>query len=157
MKKFIILSLFISLILTGCGEYSNDIYTVCEIDGDNVYVYNEDDFYKVSYNSIAPVDKILSIKEPALMLLKESGDYQFTEVIPGLYTGTLQSLSHYVDYLYTKDNCTYNITYSNSNTIQLDLTSDNYKGKISFNTSGEIRMYFINNSNKYILPPYISE
>lgn len=156
MKRIVFL-LIPLLLLTGCGYvYEDNIYTICLIDKDATYVFNDDDFFKVVDGNVITADRFIINKEPALLFKPEYGSYDFTEDIPGLYHGTFEQLEHYIMNLIDSDNCSYTIEYSDSEFIEINVHSSTYSGRLSFNIKGEIRMYFINNSGNSISPPYIN-
>ena len=155
--KLILCIIIIMLVCTGCTVEANRIYTKCKIVGDTYYCYNTDnEYYYYNGEMLVPVSGVGLRSLPALHVIPTAGDYVFTKQIPGLYTGTLTSVNHYVHYLITKLDATVEITYQDWNTVDLKVISDTVSTRIIFNIKGDVRIYAIDNSGKSINPLYIN-
>lgn len=157
MHKVLLLITSLALLLTGCTYDADRIYTVCKIDNDVTYVYSDSGVYSVSNNELVPCYDINIAKKPALKLFATDKDYSFEYVLPGLYKGTLEDVSSYVQYLTSKDSASYSIISADPNNLEIVVTSSKYSARVIYNTTGDVRVYFIDNSKNFIEPLYIIE
>ena len=157
MRKLTLLCLLLTCLITGCVPDANRVYTVCKTDGDLTYLYSDTGFFTVSNNTIVECPVPNLERKPALKLFGTNTSFTFDYRLPGLYEGTLEDVSSYVNYLVEKDNVSYHVTYSDSENIELFLTCSDYSGRIIYNIHGEVRMYFRNNFDLSISPIYLLE
>ena len=156
MRKAFILIIPLMFILVGCTTEADRIYTVCKIDNGLPYVYSTSGVYSVSNNTLEPCYDINVEKKPALQLFPTDKDFNFEYVLPGLYKGTLEDVSAYVNFMVTNDSATYYIVNSNPESLEVIVDSSEYSARILYNTSGDVRVYFVDNSNLSIIPLYIN-
>lgn len=160
-NKLNLLSIFIlcSFLLCSCGSTAKRIYTVCKVENGSTFCYNSDgDYYEITEDGKYLPSKGVGLNnKPALDLISSAGDYHFESVLPGLYSGTLESVYHYVDKIVTTDNATVDIPYRDWNNLEIFLYTDKYSVRVIYNIRGEVRLYAVDKSNKFIQPPYINE
>lgn len=160
MKKFYLPMLLIcTLSLLGCTVESKRIYTVCKVDENGVqYCYDLDgNFYYRPDDKLVKISGVGLHSYPALILAPRSGDYYFEYQLPGKYKGTLRSVNCYVYKLLKDPNAELIYKSRDCYTIDCFITSDVGSTRILFNKSGNVRIYFINNSAIPSKPLYISE
>ena len=154
--KLSLLILLICFLVTGCTIESNRIYTICKMDSGSTYCYNDDGFYVVSGNSLIETSSVGLKPYPVLHVTPSAGEFVFSKDLPGCYKGTLESVNSYL-YKLISDGCSYTVTYSDPNNIELYAECPEYKLRLLFNIKGTVRIYCLNNSGNYIMPPYINE
>ena len=154
--KLSLLISFACFLLTGCTTESNRIYTVCKVNGDGVYCYNSEGFYVVSGNSLIGTSSVGLKPYPVLHVTPTSGEFVFEKNLPGCYRGTLQSVNSYL-YKLISNGYTYNVVYSDPNSIEVYAECSEYKLRLLFNIKGTVRIYCLDNSGNSIVPPYINE
>lgn len=157
MRKIMISCVIMCLLLTGCTYDANRIYTVCKTDEDETYVYSDDGLFLVNCDKLIESYDPNVVREPALQLLTDADSYKFSYEMPGLYKGTLYSVSGYINYMCENDDASYVITYSDPNNLEVFLNTDDYMARVIYNTNGEVRMYFKNKSGFSINPVYVNE
>lgn len=157
MKKIILLLTLLATLLTGCAVESNRIYTVCKRIGDITYCYDDEvNFYRRNNTGeFYSVPAVGLVAKPAMIVHVSDGDYSFVESLPNCYTGTLQSVEHYIFYLIEKDNVQFTtdeVSYSN---VNFHLSCAEYSLKIFYTSDGVVRVYAVNSGGLPIDPPYI--
>lgn len=157
MRKTILLFILLIFLLTGCTQEAHRVYTVCKTTEDSVYVYSDDGLFTYTDGILSECYDINIDKKPALQLFETDKQYDLKYVLPGLYTGTLEDVSSYVDYLCVKDNATYRVVNSDSENIELFIEADSYKCRLLYNIHGEVRIYFKNKSDLSMSPLYLNE
>lgn len=149
--------LLCALFLSGCTVEADRIYTVCKNDGENVYCYKEDgSFYYYSNGILVPTSGVGLQAYPALHVTPCSGEFSFTYVLPGLYSGTLASVNHYVYKLQQESSSELIIQYQDWNNIDFIVKTDNVSTRIIYNIKGDVRIYAVDNSDNPIEPLYIN-
>lgn len=158
MRKYILLLVVVSCLLCGCTVEANRVYTVCKASPTDVYCYDSDgNFYYVVNNKPLLVGSAGLQARPALKLSNRSGDFVFEPVLPGLYRGTLTSVSHYVSKLVSELNGEVEIVYADWNNLEIFVYSSEVNTRILFNIKGDVRIYAVDNFQNPILPLYINE
>lgn len=158
-KQLLFLSLTtLLLFLSGCTHEANRIYTICEYGHDGVYCYDiNENFYQVyDDGSLIQVSSVGLKAYPALSLTPTAGNYEFENVMPGLYRGTLTSVNHYVSTL-CNDSGYYDVVFADPNNLELYVYTETYNVRIIYNIRGEVRLYAIDKSDNFIEPPYLNE
>ena len=158
MRKYILFLVIVSFLLTGCTVEADRVYTVCKSSPTGVYCYDSSgNFYYVVDSKPLPVGSAGLQARPALQLSNRSGDFEFESVLPGLYHGTLTSVSHYVSKLVNELDGVIDIVYSDWNNLELYVYSSEVNTRILFNIKGDVRIYAVDNFRNPILPLYINE
>lgn len=158
MKRIILsfIILCIALTFAGCVETADRIYTVCKVEGDTLYVYNDSgEFFSYKEGKYLKHSGVGLVNRPALKLVTPSlGTYEFDAELPGLYHGTLESVSAYVQCL---ENSGYDsgVKAADYQNIELFCVSEDYSVRILFNIRGTVRIYAIDADKTSIEPPYI--
>lgn len=149
-------TLCILLNLAGCTRVANRIYTVCKVDGDTSYVYNSDGEFFTLKNDVYLKHSGVGLEcKPALKLVTtDKQDYAFTKTLPGLYVGTLENVSSYVNTLKSND-YSVDVRRADCKDIEVFCTSTDGSVRILFNISGTVRLYAIDASGTSIEPPFI--
>lgn len=156
MRKFyLVLSFFLMASLHACTVESNRIYTICAIKEGNTYCYNDDGFFVLNNEtgSLLEVNGYGLYKKPVIQLLPtHNKDFKFENSLPGLYVGTLESVSNYVYFLESEYNSTTEIIEADSNSIEILCTSTEMKTRIVYNIRGEVRIYSIDSNGDSTSP-----
>lgn len=158
VRKFsIAFACLVCLLLSGCGRHSGNIYITCREVNNVKYCYNQNgEFFMIAEDGRVTQYTQKDLKpHPMIHIEPTEGDYNFTYVLPGLYSGTLESLNNYLGAL-SKD-CKFVIKSCDWNSVELYAYSDAYSVRILFNLNGELRIYAIDNSDKPISAPYLLE
>lgn len=157
-KTFALLWLLCLVLLCGCTVTSNRIYTVCKVDGDKSYCYNNaGEFFLVSGESFTKISAVGLKELPALSLDLSDGSYTFKEKLPGLYGGTLASVNHYLYRLCDGDVSSVSVSYRDWNNIESFVVNEEFKARVIFNIRGDVRIYFVDNYDNPIAPLYLNE
>lgn len=148
-----------SLSVSGCTVTANRVYSVCKISDGVTYCYNDEDkFFLLREDGVfAPTSSVGLRALPALHVIPSGGSFQFEEQLPGLYTGTLASVNHYVERLQTDLGSTFEMTYCDWNNIEGHVESAELSVRIVYNITGQVRIYAIDANGDGIVPPYISK
>jgi len=156
IKRFMFLLLStLTIFLSGCTKISDRIYVICKTSSEGTYCYkSETDFYKQVDDDLIKISGIELTAKPALQLIPNSGEYIFTYQLPGLYKGTLESVSAYVDKLKADGNLL-EIVYSDCNDLEIVLTCETSSTRILFNVRGDVRIYAVDNAGKPLEPLFI--
>lgn len=158
VKKYSIAFLcLVCLLFSGCGRRTGNIYIVCR-EADNVkYCYNQNnEFFVISEDGKVSQYTQKNLKPyPMIHIEPSEGNYNFTYVLPGLYSGTLESLNNYLGVL--SKECSFDIKSCDWYSVELYAHSEDYSVRILFNLNGELRIYAINNSDNPISAPYLLE
>lgn len=157
MKKVIILITLLLMSLTGCTIEAERIYVVCKQDSATTYVYDtNNNFYELINGDLVPHSGVALKAYPALTIEPYDCEYNIVPVLPGLYRGTLESLSGYLFKL-LKDNGEFEIVSRDWNNIEIIVKTDEVNTRLIFNISGDIRIYAEDNFHNSIEPLYLNK
>lgn len=135
--------ILITSLLQGCGIVTSDrIYSVCKVDGDKIYCYNtENSFFLKTKNNFVPTSSVRLKALPALHVIPKDLEYEFTSVIPGLYTGTLYDVDGYVYSLQRDYDGVLEVSYADWNNLDIKVHCTDFDVRVLYNITGEVRIY----------------
>ena len=142
-SRLLCLLLLIVCLLSGCKRVAERIYTLCKIDEEFMYYYNNSgEFFRVdSTGKRSPVSGVGLKQYPALWIYPCEGEYGFTYNLPGNYSGTRESVNHYVYKLCQELGGYYKVTNADWRYVECYIYSDTINTRIIFETRGIVRIY----------------
>lgn len=147
MKRCAILSVMICLLLSGCTQVSDRIYTICAFDEDNIYCYNASgEFYRYVDGRVYKTLPDMLENKPALLISDVEVDYTLTEDIPNCYPMNRKQFCSLVNDL--AEEGSYVITSANSYKIDVTVTTPAYSVKLYYDDNMELcRAYGVDSAN----------
>lgn len=158
MKKVLtLLTIALSLLLTGCTVTSNRIYTVCRVEGDDVYVYNADgEFFRYVDKKLVPyIGADLQPKPKLTVYLPEEPVYNLEKEIPTVYAGTKDDALGYIAKVMLSTNAEVQCPYVDWKSFTAYIRNDTMVMRVLYTTDNKVRIYAQDVSGNTIAAPYL--
>lgn len=158
MKKVVtLITIVLSMLLTGCTVTSDRIYAVCRVDGDNVFVFNgEGEFYKYSNKQLVKyLGADLQAKPKLTVYLPEEPNYNLELEVPTVYRGTKEDALGYIAKVMLEKDAEVLCPKVDWKSFEAFLRYDEANIRVVYTTDNKVRVYAQSVSGNAITPPYL--
>lgn len=152
-KNLLVVTIALVLLLVGCTQAGDRIYTICRIENDTTYVYNAaGEFFTYSNGKVQscyPGD--LKAQPILVMCLPEPGDYTITKTLPTVYHATFDDTMRYIATVLVNDSAEYTVTQVDWKSFTMYIRNESYTMRLYYTDDNTLRLYMQDGSTPHYL------
>lgn len=157
MRFKICLLALLTLCLTGCTVESDRIYTVCKVENNMVYCYNDSgEFFLVNGGKVIPCPGVgLQAKPKLALYLPESTEFNLTKKIPSVYEASLNDTLCYISKVMQETGAVINCPVVDWKSFTAYVKGDTFDMKVIYSNDETVRVYMNDANGNAVVPLYL--